>query len=225
VKVHRLVATLLLLLFLPLAMGGCVIIGPFWSNALAGNGVPKHETRQVGDFDKIVVDGCCNLKIICQEGIKLALDGDENLLPHIRTEVHGSRLHIFTDRKLSPRTGLSAAISMPTLVGLEINGSSTTVIGALDSKKLDVTVDGSGRIEASGRVTDLDVRIDGSGTLATTSLAAENVTVQISGSGRADIRAVKSIDVEISGSGNINYYGDPQVVHQSISGSGRITKR
>ena len=224
-NVHRRAATLLLLFFLPFSMGGCIVIGPFWSNALVGNGVPKQETRQVGPFDKIVVDGSCDLKITCQEAVKLELHGDENILPHVRTEVHGNCLRIFADRNISPREGLSATISIPTLVGLKVNGSSTAVIDGLNSRRLDVGINGSGRLEASGQVTDLSVEINGSGDATTTGLAAENVALQINGSGDANVRAVKSIDVEISSSGNINYYGNPQVVNQLISGSGRITKR
>ena len=52
---------------------------------------------------------------------------------------------------------------------------------------------------------------------------AENVDVDISGSGYAEVSASVKLDVSVSGSGDIKYKGNP-ALNQAISGSGSVQK-
>jgi hypothetical protein len=49
-------------------------------------------------------------------------------------------------------------------------------------------------------------------------------TVRVSGSGEAVVNVADELDVDVSGSGGVQYIGDPTVA-ESISGSGDITRK
>jgi uncharacterized membrane protein len=57
------------------------------------------------------------------------------------------------------------------------------------------------------------------------SLAANDVTVSIAGSGDATVQANKSLGVSIAGSGDVQYSGTATDVRSSVAGSGRVTKK
>jgi hypothetical protein len=76
----------------------------------------------------------------------------------------------------------------------------------------------------SGKGTDLEINISGSGSVDAESLEAENCVAKISGSGKCEVNASKSIDARISGSGSVYYKGDPVKVNSHSSGSGKVKK-
>ena len=54
-------------------------------------------------------------------------------------------------------------------------------------------------------------------------LAAQNVRVNVSGTGKYEVQALNTLHVSVSGSANVGYHGDPKVT-QSVSGSASIYK-
>ena len=53
-------------------------------------------------------------------------------------------------------------------------------------------------------------------------LAANDVSVSISGSGNADVRASGKLTANISGAGNVSYSGNPTSIVKDISGPGSV---
>ena len=51
-------------------------------------------------------------------------------------------------------------------------------------------------------------RIDGSGDLGLGDVVAQSAAISISGSGDADVHAVRSLDATVHGSGDVPYSGD-----------------
>ncbi len=64
--------------------------------------------------------------------------------------------------------------------------------------------------------------ISGSGNIRSFALISNNSSVNISGSGDADVFVNQHLDADISGSGKIRYQGNA-TVSTSISGSGNVT--
>jgi hypothetical protein len=79
---------------------------------------------------------------------------------------------------------------------------------------------GSADFKASGTVGRLDLELLGSGEIDTRELVANDVYVEIAGSGHADVFAKESLEAVVSGSGDIRYYGDPAHKSTSVTGSG-----
>jgi hypothetical protein len=67
----------------------------------------------------------------------------------------------------------------------------------------------------------LEIYLEGSGSYLGFPLTAENCSVEILGSGDAEVSANKSLDVDIEGSGNVYYKGSPSIT-EDISGSGKV---
>lgn len=89
--------------------------------------------------------------------------------------------------------------------------------------KLDLRCTGSGDAYIRGSADRAEFWISGSGALGARDFSVDEASVAVSGSGKAEIKAVKSLDISISGSGNIEYWGNPSLTRR-MSGSGRLSK-
>ena len=95
-------------------------------------------------------------------------------------------------------------------------------LGHLDQKTLHLTIPGSGKVRAEGKVEELTVTIFGSGKAELGKLAAGDVKVSIFGSGDAYIAPSGAVNVAIKGSGTVHLRTRPKSVRQSLLGSGRV---
>jgi Putative auto-transporter adhesin, head GIN domain len=91
----------------------------------------------------------------------------------------------------------------------------------LDEPFTEINMSGSAKIQCSGKAEKLEIHGSGSTAFECRELAADDVVVNISGSGKASVNADRTLKVAISGSGSVRYLGTPQV-EKSISGSGSI---
>ncbi len=106
-----------------------------------------------------------------------------------------------------------------------------SIIGEGDITEEDVELEealsnkiiGTGNILVStlDTIADNTLKISGSGKIDTYGVPAENVDVDISGTGNIYVRAIKKLNVSISGSGNVYYKGSPTIT-TDISGEGNV---
>lgn len=207
------------------------------------------ETRNVGDFDEIImrVSG----KVLITQGNKneVILEGDKDLLEEIETEVRGGRLNIKNERERwwsssRRRERLTVYITVKKLRGAYISGSgdivsqntlktddfTASIAGsgdieiALEADYIEAKISGSGNIELSGTSDRARLSISGSGKYVADKLEVGDYRVSMSGSGRGSINLNGDLDVRISGSGKIYYMGSPTSVNSSVSGSGSVRK-
>jgi len=214
-------------------------------NSKTDNGIIKEE-RTVEPFSKISLGISANLYLTQSSTRKVVIEGEENLLANIETEVSGSTLKIKYDKswKFKSLKKVKIYISIPDIEGLNISGSGSIVAqNAINSDRIDFSISGSGhikiedlnvneiysRISGSGdiiisgtqTVKLLDIAISGSGDLGSEGLKVEELEVRISGSGSCEVYVISKLVANISGSGKILYAGKP-VVNARISGSGKI---
>jgi hypothetical protein len=105
----------------------------------------------------------------------------------------------------------------------ELDGSGSVKADVL-AGKVTSRISGSGTIDLLGMAEVHEINITGSGNVKAFSLSTQNTSVQISGSGNAEVHAAANLTVSISGSGNVYYQGSP-VVDSNITGSGKVMKR
>ena len=209
------------------------------------------ETRDVRDFDEVVmrVSG----KVLITQGNKneVILEGDEDLLEEIETEVKGGRLNIKSRRNNwrwwnnGGRKGrLTVYITVKELRGAYVSGSgdiisqntiktrdfTASIAGSgdiemdLDVEYVEAKISGSGNIELQGKSDEAKLSISGSGKYIAEKLIVGDYRVSMSGSGRGSINVEGELDVRISGSGKVYYMGRPTSVNSSVSGSGSVRK-
>lgn len=211
----------------------------------------NRETREVRDFDEIMMR--IGGKVLVTQGDKneVILEGDEDLLERIETEVRGGRLSIKSKRdnwrwwsRGGNRSRLTVYITVKELNGAYISGSgdiisqntiktddfTASIAGSgdiemdVEAEYVEAKISGSGNIELQGKSDRARLSISGSGKYMAEKLLVGDYQVSMSGSGRGSINVEGDLDVRISGSGKVYYMGRPTSVNSSVSGSGSVRK-
>ena len=220
--------------------------GEIFGNRIRGNGNIKTESRSSGEFTAVDVSGAFDL-YIRQDTIRtIRIEADENLLQHIEVISDGDKLIIRPERgyNLKPTGNIKVYVSSPVFKRLEASGAcdifsenkilsnnelqidmsgSCNVKIDLKAPKVSADLSGSCDINLNGETKDFIINGSGSTNIKCMELMAENVIVDISGSGSAEVFASTKLDVDISGSGSVNYKGNAKV-NQKVSGSGNVKK-
>ena len=102
------------------------------------------------------------------------------------------------------------------------NGSGDLTIRDYDQPSLALDLSGSSDVTASGRADRLSLDIAGSGDADLARLTLKDARIDIAGSGEATVAATGTVDVSIDGSGDVNLALRPAKLNSSISGSGEV---
>jgi len=220
-----------------------------WGNAVKGNGNTTSIDRNVGEYDAVAVSGWFDVDLVDGKEGQLTLEGEENLLEYLVTEVKNGKLIIRTENgvNLKPSSyddGIRITVPVEDIDAVSLSGSGDivgrTTLKASDFKTAmsgsgDITLDldtdsmtaamsGSGDMNLSGSTRDFDATISGSGDIKAYDLDADNVEATISGSADIKVTANKMLKARVSGSGDISYRGNPEKVDTKTSGSGDISR-
>lgn len=204
-----------------LLLGGCAF------DSVDGSGHIITEPRTVAGFSAVSLNGSGRLVIEQTGSESLTVTTDDNLLPHIKSDVRNGTLELgstISTPNLRPTEEIIFKLTVKTLSGLEVSGSGKAEARGVSAERLDIRISGSGDIAAQGTASDLQLGISGSGGFRGEELKTQRTTARISGSGRAVIAVNQTLDATVSGSGSIEYTGAPQV-SEHISGSGSVRGR
>lgn len=207
-----------------------------------GDGAIVSEEISLRDFDGIELKISADVYIRQGAEQKVIIEGQRNIIDEIERDVDNGIWRIDTDRCVRyDNDDLRIYITIPDITLLRISGSgdiisentlvtddieltisgSGTIDAALDSDDINAKISGSGDMILEGRADVLTFTISGSGDLHAFNLQLRAANITISGSGDADVRVSDELDVRISGSGDVSYKGNPQI-DANISGSGRV---
>ncbi len=231
----------ILMCALPLIMIACINIG---HETIKGSGKITSENRSVKSFEKIDASG--SIDIILTQGAPagVRIETDDNILPYIELKQIDDKIEIFTRDgvNISPSQSVKVYITTPTISDIDLSGSVSIKSNGIftSSKKLSVStsgsaqinlnvevislatdVSGTGNITLKGKAQSVSIGISGGGEAHCFDLQTESASLDISGSGSADVTAYKNLNVDISGSGSVRYKGTPSI-QQDISGSGNV---
>ena len=222
------------------------------SACFKGSGKEITEARNItAEVTKIILEDNIDLYIIQDSLPSLKLEGGENLLPYINTDVSGSELKINSDNKCGffrdNNMPLTAYLSLPNIKQIEIFGQGDiTNYGTLnfpdfsiDSRAATGSVNlklNSNKIALRQHSGVADFTISGSSNEAyfytlgngwfwCENLVSNAVHVNHAGSGDVSVNAVNSLLIELTSTGNINYYGNPTVSISTHSGSGQLIRK
>ncbi|MFP4544689.1 MAG: head GIN domain-containing protein [Bacteroidota bacterium] len=209
--------------------------------SIDGSGNIVRQERVLSGYEKIKIDNSFNVFIEKSNSFGVIVETDDNIQPHIKTEIEDKRLNIYNDESIDP-TSTIITIKLPLLKDLLVNGtaivrgrgvftgeeleitlnSSGDVEIETELQKIELEINGSGDITARGKADEADLEIDGSGDLQLLNLDTREVKAEINGSGNITVKVSEKLQAKIDGSGNILYYGDPGRVVSDISGSGSV---
>lgn len=212
-----------LIVILALTVAGCHHRGRLQSGEV-GSGVRKTERRDLAPFTSISTEGAFDIEVVCQRAQSLDIEGDDNLLPLVSTEVANGVLRIKPIRDYSTRIGINITISVASIDGLKTNGAGTIKVTDLKNDKFEIGSNGAPTITVSGETKALQIDTNGAGKIDTHRLRAAKADVESKGVTRVEVFASDELNVTISGPSQVVYDGDPEV-NQTVNGPGSVRKR
>jgi len=218
VHAMKTIAVSTILALIPLfALSGCHI-------GVQGSGIRKTEQRDLAPFTAIVTSGAFEVEVTCQKPASFEIEGDDNILPLIQTEVRNGVLRVTSTKSYNSRAGISLRITVPDLERIESTGAGKFRISDLNNDKFEVHSTGASTVVVSGQSKSLEISSTGAGKIDAHNLRAEKAEVDVTGAAAVDVYASDELDVSVSGAGRVTYGGNPKV-SKHVSGAGQVTKK
>jgi hypothetical protein len=213
---------------------------------IQGSGIITKETREVGSYTAITSAGSWDVKITYGTSKAIELEGDDNLLSYLETDLEGntliikskkyynlnSRRKIIVHVYLTRLTGISLAGSGDVIgtgnftndgkTNFELAGSGNVNLDFQTIEKVGISIAGSGNVNLAGKANEVAISIAGSGDANAERVIADDVKVSIAGSGLAKVTANISLKASIAGSGDVYYKGTATNIKKSVIGSGKV---
>ncbi len=204
----------------------------FFDLAVKGDGILKKEERNIGWFDKIVVENASiDVTVFCQKKNKkpnAIVEGDKNIVPLLTTFVSSQipgQLKISSNKKLKPKKKLKVVLYTEDLKSVDSSGSVKMFIYDIKNNSIDFDLSGASDITAWGETKSVKLDVSGAGSVSLKRLKANKAKISASGLSFIDVNSTDELDVDISGAGKVSYYGNPKKVKKDISGFASVTKK
>ena len=220
-----------------------------WGKKVKGKGKEVTETREVGDYDEIQVSHIFKVEIVPGSEGTLTLEGEENLLDYVITDVSGGRLKITVERgiQLQPSRdseGIRIQVPVEDLDEVSVSGAADLmsehtfdfsrlrvkcsgageVEMAVRAEEVRVSASGAAKIRLEGSTDRLDVEGSGAANLRAYELQANEVNAEVSGASDVRVYAAEALDARASGAGNIRYKGNPERLEKQASRAANVSK-
>jgi hypothetical protein len=209
----------ILALAIALGFAGCLRTG------VQGSGVSKTEKRDLGAFRAIETQGAYEVQVTCRKQSSFEIEGDDNILPLIQTEVRDGVLYVTSSKSYSQRKTVSLRIALPDLESITSTGAGKISVSDVKNDRFEIHSTGAAEVVATGQTKTVVVRSTGAGEVDAHDLHAEKADVNAMGAASIDVYASEQLDVSMAGAGRVTYSGDPKVVNKNISGAGVLSKK
>lgn len=214
-----------------------------FAKRIRGNGNITTQTRSAGQFNSVEVSGSINVYAKQDSSSAIRVEADENLQQYVEIRNDGDVLRIRSQEgfNLKPSRQIKVYVSSSMFKKFQASGAcdlfsegkitSTSEVdydlsGSCDitmdvnAPKISVDVSGACTVKLSGQTKDFHVEGSGSTDIKSFDLLAENVDLNISGAGDAEIYASVKISGTISGAAGVRYKGAAQTdIHTSGASS------
>jgi len=211
----------LLFLLLPVLAAGC---HHGMLAQIKGSGKRVMEKRNVTPFMSISTEGAFTIEVTCQKDLGLEVEGDDNVLTVVTSEVSNKVLRLRNTKSYSSSEPVKFKISVPSLEGLSVTGAGNVDIKGLNNEKFEIDAEGAPTINAAGNTKIINIDSSGAGKIDTHNLHASRAVVESKGVAQIDLDVADQLDVTISGPSSVYYKGDP-VVNKTINGPGKVERR
>ena len=185
------------------------------------------QVRNPGTFSGVHSSGSNPIKIIYGSEYKVEIKGSGNLIPRYKTTIHNGTLNLGYEFVNVHRDDIEVLVTMPEIKNVSMSGSGKLDISGdfPDQSLFRLTISGSSKTNINDifLAQEVNVNISGSGDANLEKILSERADVKISGSGDVRLSVLNNLNVTISGSGKVYYTGNA-IVDSRISGSGRVIK-
>ena len=221
----------------------------FGQKKVKGNGNVTTITRSTSDYDGVKCAGSFDYVLVAGEEGNIKIEGEENLLEYIVTEVKDGNLVVKVENHMNLQSSrnntIKVTIPFRDISNVSLAGSgdlwnedvittndmkvalagSGDLILKIEASHTKASIAGSGDLTLKGSTNSLDANVAGSGDFHGFDLQANNTDVSVSGSGDAEVVCRENLKARVAGSGGIEYKGNPKTEDTKVAGSGSIESR
>lgn len=188
------------------------------------------QSRQVEPFQSIKSEGVYTLDVTVGPQPSLRIEGDDESLARMEAWVEKDELHIrlkngsahfsWGARNVSK---LHVYVTTPSLRAFSSEGVGENLLHGLKGDDFNLRYSGVGQLVADGAIKQLTVNASGTGGVDLKALKTVDTTISLGGVGSATVYATDSIVASVSGIGSLTYYGHPAKFSKSVSGIGSVS--
>jgi hypothetical protein len=193
-------------------------------NEVVGSGKKQTQKREIAAFTSIATDGAFEIEVVAQKPVSLEIEGDDNILPLITTEVSNDVLRIKSTRSYSVNDPIAVRLTVPNLEGLSVSGAGKISISGVKSDKFEIDSNGAPSITVSGETKLIDIDSNGAGRIDAHKLRAAKGVVDSKGVSKIEVFADDELDVTVSGPSHVVYQGAAKV-NKTVHGPGSVEKK
>lgn len=221
-------------------------VAPIAANAqnIKGNGKVKTDVRQVGGFNRVVVQGFVELYLSQETTESVKIESEENLVSLFKTSVSDSTLYVFVPSvKKALKLNVTVAykdlkqIILLNEVTLQsekvanfdnieiICGGASRLNFEFKAAKSTIKVLDNSAVSLRGYTEYLTIEAHDETEVNAFDLQSDNCTVIGSGFAEISINVKKRLGITMSGSCNLYYMGEANIWQRNFTSTGLITKR
>lgn len=190
---------------------------------VVGSGTVVKDVRPVGGFHGVLVDGGIHVRITRTGRERVELTGDDNLLPHVRTDVRDGLLRVgpVPGVELRPTGNLLVVVEAGAVDRIDSSGASALDVDVGAVRALVVSLSGATTMTAKGSSDRLHLVLSGASVFHGADFCADSADVIASGASSVLVGVKNRLRAWVSGASSVRYIGNPDV-ESSVSGASSI---
>ena len=205
-------------------LAGCDHEGTSVTSRVIGSGVVATESRAVAPFRDLIVTGPFQVWLYPGAAGTIEITAEDNVLPLVRAEVRGDRLHLFlADGSLTTMHGIRVRIASTDLREIEGSGAAQIELDGLAVEWLETRLSGASSLVASGRADRHELHLSDASRCRAPHLQSRRVDADFSGASIGLVAVSESLSVRASGASTLEYVGDP-VLTLDVSGTSVVRR-
>jgi Putative auto-transporter adhesin, head GIN domain len=219
----------------------------FLALAAAAPVAAAERNYSVTDFDRVQVDGPYQVIVTTGAASSARAEGSPQALERISVEVLGSTLRVRANRSgwggypgeragpvriaLTTRELRSAVVvgsasldidrARGLRVDLSVNGSGRLAVAGVEADNLVVGLLGGGRVTLAGRARQLKATVQGSGDLAASGLGVDDAQIAADTAGSVTVAVARTVRLNATGAGDVEIIGNPSCTLEG-QGTGNV---
>lgn len=205
-----------------IVIDGQVISGNLSSSGVTGSGKIISKSHTLSAFNHIVSDLVADIRVLKAKRYLVTIKADENIIDFISAEIVNNELLISAEQSYSTQQPVRIIIETPYVNVINQSGVGSIEFNHVSTDELTIIIEGQGNVSGTGQVEKLNAKIEGVGNLLLSNLQAKDVSVEIDGTGNAEVNVTNTLAVIIDGVGDVIYSGKPKIIEQSIDGVGTV---
>ncbi len=194
---------------------------------LTADGNVITEERKPGTFTGVHSSGASPVTITYGTEYKVEIKGSANLIPRYKSNINNGVLNLGFEHVNVQNDDIEVFVTLPGLAKVSMSGSGKLWIDgnfpAQDIFRLSISGSSETVVRGAFAANEVNVDISGSGDANLENIQAKKGNVRISGSGDVRMSVQNSLKARISGSGKVYYTGNA-TVDSEVSGSGSVVR-